>query len=174
MEAVLEPLAKQHEPIVWHANWKVEKYLGDLPTEQDREGHSPYDVIKGEGNLLLNEGINEVFKLLCNSGSPTAFSQGTARIGVGDSNAGENATQTALQGGETAYVTCSTVTAGTSQKVTFVATFDGSTGNFAGGWQEWSVDNGASAAINLNRKVVNLGVKTSGTTWVFTVEVSLS
>lgn len=42
-------------------------------------------------------------------------------------------------------------------------------------WNEWTVANGASDdAINLNRKVESLGTKAEGTTWIFTVELSLS
>ena len=161
------------EKIGWKTTWKVEKYHGDLPAEKDRYGIEPYEVINGKGNLLLNEGINELFTVLC-SATGTKFDNTNARIGVGNSNAAANATQTALQGGSTAFVGMDATypLSGSSQKATFRATFDGSTGNFA--WEEWSVDNGAAAVKNLNRKVASLGTKASGTTWVFTVEIALS
>ena len=42
-------------------------------------------------------------------------------------------------------------------------------------WNEWTVANGdTDDAINLNRKVESLGTKAEGTTWIFTVELSLS
>ena len=168
MEAIVA-----QEPITWKVKYKVEKYHDNLPREIDRYDVKPYEVIEGEGNLLLNEGINELFNILC-SATGTKFDNTNARIGVGNSNAAENATQTALQGGSTALVgmDASYPTFGTLQKAVFRATFDGSTGNFA--WQEWTIDNGAAATKNLNRKVTDLGTKASGTTWIFTVEVSLS
>ena len=161
------------DKITWKAVWKLEKYHGDLPLEENRYGIKPYEVIEGKGNLLLNEGINELFTILCGV-SGTKYDNTNARIGVGNSNSAANATQTALQGGSTAFVgmDASYPTFGTAQKAVFRATFDGSTGNFA--WEEWTIDNGAAAVKNLNRKVTNLGTKASGTTWIFTVEVSLS
>ena len=161
------------EKISWKTIWKVEKYHGDLPAGKDCYGIEPYEVINGKGNLLLNEGINELFTILCGS-SGTKFDNTNARIGVGNSNTAATASQTALQGGSTAFVGMDSgfPTFGSSQKATFRATFDSSTGNFA--WEEWTVDNGAAANKNLNRKVTSLGTKASGTTWVFTVEIALS
>ena len=161
------------QPMVWKAKFKVEKYLGDLPTEKDRYNIKPYEVKEGEGNLLLNEGINELFTLICGTGA-TKWDNSNARLGVGNSNTAASATQTALLGGSTEIKAMdgSYPTFGTSQKATFRATFGSSEGNFA--WEEWSLDNGASALKSLNRKVSSLGTKVSGTTWVFTVEVSLS
>ena len=49
------------------------------------------------GNLLLNEGIGELLDLACGLGTPTAFSNANAYIGVGDSVTAEAATQTDLQ-----------------------------------------------------------------------------
>ncbi|KKN47227.1 hypothetical protein LCGC14_0665160 [marine sediment metagenome] len=161
------------EGLVWKARYKVEKYHGDLLTEQDRYGIEPYEVIEGEGNLLLNEGINELFVLLCGSGG-TKFDNSNARLGVGNSNSAAVATQTGLLGGSTLFKAMEATYPlnGTDQKATFRSSFGSSEGNFA--WEEWTVDNGAGANKNLNRKVTVLGTKVSGTTWVFTVEVSLS
>ena len=161
------------ESLVWNARYKVEKYHGDLPAEQDRYGIEPYEVIEGEGNLLLNEGINELFVLLCGSGG-TKFDNSNARLGVGNSNSAAVATQTGLLGGSTLFKAMEATYPlnGTDQKATFRSSFGSSEGNFA--WEEWTVDNGAGANKNLNRKVTALGTKVSGTTWVFTVEVSLS
>lgn len=165
-------MVKAKEAIKWHAKWRVEKYRGNLPTEEDRKLFKPYEVIEGEGNLLLNEGINEAFTLLCGTGA-TKYDNSNARLGVGSSNAAASATQTGLQsvttwkamdGGYPTY--------GTDQKATFRSTFASADGNAA--WEEWSLDNGAARDKNLNRKVTSLGTKVSGTSWVFTVEVSLS
>ena len=164
---------KKKESMVWAASYKIEKYKGDLPTEKDRAGETPYETIKGEGNLLLDEGVDELFTIIGSSGG-TKYDNGNARIGVGNSNAAAVKTQTALQGGSTVFkgMESSFPTVGASQKIVFKATFTSGEGNFA--WEEWTVDNGASANKNLNRNVVALGTKVSGTTWVFTVELSLS
>lgn len=156
----------------WNVKWQVEKYRGNLPTDKDRELFTPYEVIRGEGNLLLNAGIDELWDLLTGVGG-TAFSNANARIGVGNSNTAAVATQTALIGGSTELKGMeATYPLSASQAVTFRASFGSSEGNFA--WQEWVVDNGSGAAVCLNRKVTSLGTKASGTTWVFTVTITLS
>ena len=50
-----------------------------------------------EGNILLSEGIGELWDLVCGLGSPTAFSNANAYIGVGDSTTAESAAHTDLQ-----------------------------------------------------------------------------
>lgn len=160
------------EAIKWSAKWSVEKYKGDLPTEKDREGIKPYEVLEGAGNLLLNAGIDELWDLITGVGG-TEYNNANARIGVGNSNTAAVATQTALIGGSTELKGMeATYPLSTSQAITFRASFGSSEGNFA--WQEWVVDNGSGAAVCLNRKVTSLGTKSSGTTWVFTVTITLS
>ena len=166
-------VVKVQEAITWKARYKIEKYRGDVPTDKDRKGLEPYEVLEGEGNLLLDEGVDELFTILCSS-SGTKFDNTNARIGVGNSNAAANKTQTALQGGSTSFKGMDSTfpTVGASQKAVFKSTFGSADANFA--WEEWTVDNGAAAVKNLNRKVTSLGTKVSGTTWVFTAEISLS
>lgn len=167
-------MPKAQEGIQWKVEWQVDKYRGNLPTEEDRRLFKPYEVVKGEGNLLLNEGINELLTILCSASSGTKFDNSNARIGVGNGNAAAAATQTALQGGSTQLngMESGYPTYGTSQQAVFRASFASGEANFA--WEEWTVDNGASADKNLNRKVASLGTKVSGTTWVFTVTITLS
>lgn len=127
-----------------------------------------------DGNLLLNEGINAVWTLVA-GGSETAYNNANAEIGVGDSSSAEAATQTDLQAATNKLfkaMDASFPTYGTSQKITFRATFGSSEANYA--WQEFSVRNGNTANKNLNRKVSNQGTKTSGQTWQVTVEITLS
>lgn len=165
-------MAKAKEAIKWNAKWRVEKYRGNLPTEEDRKLFKPYEVVEGEGNLLLNEGINELFTLLCGTGG-TKYDNSNARLGVGSSNATAIATQTGLSSVITIKAMDATYPiSGADQKAVFRATFASADGN--GAWEEWSLDNGAARDKNLNRKVTSLGTKVSGTSWVFTVEVSLS
>jgi hypothetical protein len=165
-------MPKAKEDIKWNVKWTLEKYRGNLPTDEDRKLFKPYEVINGEGNLLLNEGIDELWDLVTGAGG-TAYNNANARIGVGNGNAAAVATQTALQGGSTKLNAMeATYPLSTSQAVTFRSSFGDGEAEFA--WEEWTIDNGASADKNLNRKVVSLGTKASGATWVFTVTVTLS
>ncbi len=146
----------------------VEKYVGPVAGD-------PYERRVVLGNLGLREGILALFNLLTGA-AETAFSNANAYIGVGDSSAAAADTQTGLQAATNkAYVGMDAgypvVGALADKKVTFKATFDGDTANFA--WEEITVANGNSdAADNLNRKVESLGTKSAGNTWVVTVEIS--
>ena len=161
---------------VMKARWRIEKYQGDYKRAQDiPKGLKPFEVLEFEYNLLLNEGINELWTLVC-SASGTKFDNTNAYIGVGDSNTAADAAQTGLQaatnklykamdGGYPTY--------GSSQKATWKSTFGSADANWT--WNEITVANGNSdAAKNLNRKVQSMGTKASGTTWVATLEITLS
>lgn len=134
-----------------------------------------YHVSRFPSNLLLNEGINEAWNLICGAGGTTAYNNANAQIGVGDSTTAEAATQTDLQaatnklykGMETGFPT-----SGSTQKATWKSSFGSSEGNYA--WQEFSLRNGATADKNLNRKVSAQGTKTSGQTWTVTLDITLS
>ena len=166
-------VAEAKDTMTWKVRYKVEKYHGDKPRLIDRYDLRPYEVIEGEGNLLLNEGINELFKLIGGTGG-TKWDNSNARLGVGNSNAAASATQTDLQGGSTKFNAMDSTypITGADQKAVFRATFGSADANFP--WEEWTIDNGAVGLKNMNRKVTALGTKVSGTTWVFTVEISLS
>jgi len=167
------------ESIKWKCEYRLEKREGDInacKTPEERlkflEEVKPYEVIEGEGNLMLNEGINEIWTLVC-GGTATPYNNTNARIGVGDGTTAAAATQTGLQGTNQLYKGMETgfPTFGTDQKVTFKSSFGDAEANFA--WEEWTVDNGATAAINLNRKVEALGTKSTGT-WTLEVSITLS
>lgn len=156
----------------------VDKYAEDITPFRGNETEfyrkfRPYETREVVRNGLLNEGINALWTLVC-GGSETAFNATYARIGVGDSSTAFDASHTDLQASSNKLykaMDSSYPTYGTSQKATFKASFGTSEANFA--WNEWTVDNGSSAAKNLNRKVESLGTKSSGT-WSLTVELSLS
>lgn len=132
-------------------------------------GLEPEAVDEFEGNLLLNEGINEIWDLVAGNVA-TAFSNANARIGVGTGTVAAAATQTGLQGTSTSFQGMNTgYPSVTGQTIKFQADFGSGQASFA--WEEWSVDNGGG--INMNRKVTNLGTK-SGGTWTLTVDISLS
>jgi len=158
------------ERIKEKSRWTIRKFR----SERDWRENRPYEVSSFDGNILLNEGINELWTILCSSGG-TKFDNANAYLGVGDGTAVEDATQTALQGTNKFYKAMDTgyPTYGSGQKAVWKATFQGTEANFS--WQEFTVANGNSdAAVNLNRKVSDQGTKTSGQVWELTLEISLS
>lgn len=159
------------ETVSENAFWRIRKFANDDAYSAD----NPYEVSRFAGNLLLNEGINELLTLACGTGA-TKFDNANAYIGVGDSNTAAAASQTGLQAStnktykamDTSYPTY-----GTNQKVTFKSTFGSSDANHA--WEEFTVANGNSdSAKNLNRKVSRQGTKSAGQTWELTLEITLS
>jgi len=167
---------KKQELANWLCRYRLSKYHEDIESFRGREGEfhrlfKPYEAIEGEGNCLLNSGIDEIWDLVTGA-SANHYDNTNAQIGVGDSNTAANATQTDLQaatnktykGMETGYPTS------TTQKVTFKASFGSSEANYA--WEEWVVKHSTSA-ICLNRKVESLGTKSTGT-WTLEVQISLS
>jgi len=170
---------KKQELANWLCRYRLSKYHQDIEPYRGREDEfhqlfKPYEVIEGEGNCLLNTGIDEIWDLVTGavSGADHIYDNTHAQIGVGDSSTAADATQTDLQaatnktykGMESGYPTS------TSQKATFKASFGSSEANYA--WNEWVVKQSTSA-ICLNRKVESLGTKSTGT-WTLEVEISLS
>ncbi len=160
----------------WLCRFRLSKYQEDIEPYRGREDNfhrlfSPVEVIEGEGNCLLNSGIDEMWNLVTGD-SANHFTNAAAQIGVGDSNTAATATQTDLQaatnktykGMESGYPTS------TTQKATFKASFGSGDANYA--WNEWVVKQ-SSSAVCLNRKVESLGTK-SGGTWTLEVNITLS
>jgi len=164
------------DQLKYEAKWIIEKFRGDFKSREEaiEAGAELLEKIEFP-NGLLNEGINELWTILCSAGG-TKFDNTNAYIGVGDSSTAFDATQTGLQATtnklykamDTGYPTY-----GSAQKATWRSTFGSADANFA--WNEITVANGNSdAAKNLNRKVQAMGTKASGTTWVATLEITLS
>jgi hypothetical protein len=170
---------QKQELASWLCRYRLSKYHQDIGPYRGREPEfhqrfTPYEVIEGEGNCLLNSGIDEIWDLVTGdvSGADHIFDNTHAQIGVGDSDTAAEATQTDLQaasnktykGMEASYPLS------TSQKVTFKASFGDAEANYT--WNEWVVKQQTSAKC-LNRKVENLGTKSSGT-WTLEVDITLS
>ncbi len=161
----------------WKCRYRLEKRDGDInacKSLEERlvflENTRPYEVIEGEGNCLLNTGIDEMWDLIVGDSS-NHFNNASAQIGVGDSNTAANASQTDLQGSNKTYKGMeATYPTSTSQKATFKASFGESDANYT--WNEWVVKQQTSAKC-LNRKVDALGTK-SGGTWTLEVSITLS
>lgn len=150
--------------------WTIRK----AESQADADAGRWFETAEVEGNLLLNEGIAELWDLACGLGTPTAFSNANAYIGVGDSTTAESAAHTDLQGSNKTY---KAMEAGypsrSGQTVTWRSQFGASDGNH--GWQEFTVANGSSGtADNLNRKVSDQGTKTSGQVWQIDLSITLS
>ena len=169
---------KRQELANWLCRYRLSKYHEDIEPFQGREDEfhqlfKPYEVIEGEGNCLLNTGIDEMWDLVTGavSGADHIFDNTHAQIGVGDSDTAADATQTDLQGTNKTYKGMETsYPTSTSQKATFKSSFGNDDANYA--WKEWVVKQSTSAKC-LNRKVENLGTKTSGT-WTLEVSITLS
>jgi hypothetical protein len=145
--------------------WAIEKY--------DEHGKL-LEVVKFDGNLLLNEGITALQNLLI-GGAEDAFDNTNSYLGVGDSSTAESASQTGLQASTNKLYKAMDATYPqiTSQTTKWQSTFTSAEANFA--WNEFTVANGNSdAADNLNRKVNAQGTKTAGQTWVLTLQITWS
>jgi hypothetical protein len=166
----------------WRAKWEVKKFWGPsaLITES-----TPYEVVAGEGNLAMNGGVDLIWKRLLTRNPSTAIGVVTsafsskAAIGVGNSTATSTASQTDLQGGskqrvimDGTYPQHTTGTSTSARTATFRATFSTAVANFS--WREWGVFNSTASQRMLNRKVQNLGTKTSAASWQFTVSITIS
>lgn len=156
------------EAIQIKCHWYVRKYQAG---EQE-----PYEVCDLGENLLLNEGINAMLKLLIGSAtSPDDYGEANAYIGVGDGTAAAAAAQTDLQGANKAYKGMDTDYPAdpTGQSIIFRSTFIDSEAEFA--WEEFTVANGSSgAATNLNRKVQACGTKGAGLEWAVEVVLEIT
>jgi hypothetical protein len=167
---------ERKESARWLCRFQLSKYHEDIASYRGREAEfhqifKPYEVIDGEGNLLLNSGIDEMWDLIVGD-SANHYNNASAQIGVGDSSTPASPSQTDLQaatnktykGMESGYPTSA------SQKATFKASFGDSEANYA--WNEWVVKQSTSSKC-LNRKVESLGTKASGT-WTLEVNITLT
>jgi len=163
--------------------WTVQRY----ENQQAFEAGTPTPVLDAQtgellpavseviGNMLLNEGIGEFLDLACGLGTPTAFSNANAYIGVGDSTTAESASQTDLQAStnKTYKAMSASYPSRSGQTVTWRAVFGSSDANYS--WQGlWVANASSGTGKNLNRKVSNQGTKASGQTWTLDLAITLS
>ena len=80
---------------VWR--WFSEGVPSDI---LEQYGVEPDEIVVCHGNLLLNEGIQEMWDLIMGTGA-TLYNNANADIGVGDTATAAAATQTDLQPGQT-------------------------------------------------------------------------
>jgi len=157
--------------------WRVEKYREDIGLWAGREDQffsqfRPYEVVEGEGNILVNAGIALMLDLLIGAGG-TVFSNANAYLGVGDSTTAASAGQTDLQASTNKLRKAmdATYPSRSGQTLTFKSSFGSGDANFH--WNEWAIFNASSSGTMLNRKVQDFGTKSAGT-WVLTATVTIS
>ncbi len=123
-------------------------------------------------NLMLNEGIDEIFDLVSETNATDYYTNALARVGVGNSSTAAAATDTALIGGSTAFVAQEGgfPNLGTAQRIDFKGSFASGIAEFA--WEEFTVDNGSSPNANLQRLVSAKGTKSSGETWTAEIQIT--
>lgn len=187
----IEPSLEGWEVIRYRSLWICEKWSEEavdfarrklgLDKAQDVSSAMLRDLlgIKPEmeeeiaGNMLLNEGIQEIWDLTIAFAGTTAYNNANADIGVGDSSAAEAATQVDLQASTNKLFKAMNATfpSRASQTVSWQSDFLTGEANYA--WNEWGIRNGVTRNKNLNRKVQSLGTKASGT-WTLTGQVTLS
>lgn len=163
--------------IRYRAFWRIEKYRGNFRTLEEIEAvkAKPYSIEEWEGNICLNEGLQEEIDIICGLGSPTKWDSENARLGVGDSDATPEATQTGLQatmnktfrGMATGYPTRS------GQTAEWRAVFEDGAAQYA--WKEYTVVNAADdSGKNLNRCIASKGTKTAGESWTLSLKITFS
>lgn len=155
-----------NDRINWRPKWTIEKYDKNMRL---------YETEEIDGNLMLNEGISELLKLLIGDGTAVAFNSQNAYIGVGDGTTAASATQTGLVGVNKTYAPMdATYPQVNGPTVTFRSTFGPSAGNH--NWREFTVANSNSdAGKNLNRKVESaLRTKVSPDTWIVQLSITMS
>lgn len=178
MTPAQDPATGKHEQIQWRVDVLLEKY--NTPDGEPVDGKTAYEVLHREGNLLMYGGASVLFHRLTGGTSVTAFDNTNAYIGVGDSSTAAAATQTDLQAASNKLrkVMDATypqhtdgVVVGSSSAV-FRSTFGSTDANFS--WQEWAIFNASVAGRMLNRKAESFGTKSSGTSWVLTITLTLA
>lgn len=162
---------------VWGiARWNSEEdraqkrvYLPGLALEMF--GRPQFSMIYG--NLMLNEGLNNMLTHICAS-SGTKWDSTNAYLGTGTTSTAAAATDTGLLGSPVYKgMMASFPTYGTSQKATWKSEFTSAEANQA--WEEFTVSNSNSnSGSNLNRKCSSQGTKASGQTWELTLEITFS
>jgi hypothetical protein len=165
----------------YHVQGLVREFDADIDEYRQRHGkeegerlffaeHSPINEFAFEGNLVTTNGANLLWSLFAGAGG-TVFNNANARICVGDSTTAAAVGQTDLQGTSTARVAMDGgFPTRTTNSITFQATAGTGVANFS--WQEWGIANASSGGTLFNRKVENLGTKTSAVSRQITAVLS--
>lgn len=155
----------------WRITWQVEKWAD---TARKLAGFEPDEVAIETQNIILDSGANEILKLISGTGG-TVYSNANSYIYVGTDNTAENAAQVGVlaTGSNRAHAAMdSAYPVVNGRQVIYRASFGDNSANFQ--WNEASIVNGTGPnAVAMNRKVVSLGTKTTGT-WTLQITISLT
>jgi len=169
-----------------HKEWRIDKFKDPTNTIAKllQQGARIEDVKKQfpeaflgteimTKNVALNVGLQYLIDCICGIGTTTKWDNANARLGVGSDATAADPTQTDLLD---ATPTWKAMDATYPQRATQVAewrsTFGSADANEA--WNEFAVDNGATAHKLLNRKVEAKGTKASGETWTLSLKITFS
>lgn len=138
--------------------WRIDKYANDA----DFAAKKKYESVEIDGNVLCNEGINELLTILGSASSGTKYDNTHAHliVGTGDTAAAATNTEASFTNGVKKAMETGYPTYGTNQKIIFSSAYGSSDANQA--WKEFGVLNASSSGKLLNRKVSDQGTKTSG------------
>lgn len=158
-----------------HFKWKINYVVEKWHSMADKLNNlRPYEVVRFGENIVLDNGANEMLKLLAGNTTATAYNNANAKIYVGADSTAEAASQTGIlaTGANRAYANLDSGYPTVSGRIlTFRASFGETEANFA--WNEASITNGTGAsAVALNRKVSSMGVKNGGT-WTINIQIQL-
>ncbi len=163
------------------AVWKIKRYASEADKKagkiySEKEALKLFGIVqftKIEGNALVNEGINDMWKLICGSGG-VQFSNALANLIVGTGSGAANAAdnEATFTAGVKKTMESGFPTYGTSQKATWKSVYASGDANQA--WNEFGVLNAASSGELMNRKVSAQGTKTAGQSWELSLEITLS
>lgn len=141
---------------------------------QAKEDVPPYEVIEGDYNAFVDDGIINCLNLLIGGGG-TALNNTNARLGVGDSATAWATNQTDLQAAANKLRKAMNATypLGTGTKtITFRSDFTASEAVWQ--WNEWGIFWAASGTSMLSRKVETFGTKANGPTWTLTATFTVA
>ena len=149
--------------------WTIERFA----SQADFEKGNCYKKSVVNHNILVNEGINELWTLIC-AATGIRYDNTNAFLivgtGVGAANAAD--TQATFTEGVTKAMEDGYPTYGTDQKATWRSVFAAGDANQA--WAEFGVMNASTGEQLLNRLVSAQGTKTAGQVWQLTFTITLS
>lgn len=181
-------MEKAMDKIGWKARWRIDKFRdpdakiakglqAGMPVQEAISRYAQAFICTEafQANIALNEGLQELIDIICGLETPTKWDNSNARLGVGDSNVAEDASQAGLQAAsnKTFKAMDATYPQRSGQTAEWRATFGIDEANFA--WEEYTVVNAADdTGKNLNRKVTSKGTKSSGETWTLSLQITFS
>lgn len=161
--------------ITWQALWIITKY----ENQQARDEERPFAVIHIPHNVGCNAGIDELWDLVCGTGSPTSFAEANAYVGVGDRSyptplAADTALAAPSYGLNKFFMPMDTgYPQTTSQKATWRGEF--AAGKATMSWFEFCVCNTSwDNGVMLNRTVSSQAYKQADQVWTLTCELTMS